>query len=74
MEKRLTKIGNSLGLVIDKPILDVLGMDQDTPLTIEISSDGQGLLVRRVEGVRSDVVKAARKLTRRYRETLGKLR
>jgi antitoxin component of MazEF toxin-antitoxin module len=42
--KKLTKHGNSLALVIEKPILDLLKMDADTPL--EISTDGDVLLVR----------------------------
>ena len=43
MVKRLTKHGNSLALVIDRPILDLLKIDQDTPL--EMSTDGRRLIV-----------------------------
>ena len=43
MVKRLTKHGNSFALVIDKPILDLLKIDMDTPL--DISTDGQRLIV-----------------------------
>ncbi|MFY0527373.1 AbrB/MazE/SpoVT family DNA-binding domain-containing protein [Archangium gephyra] len=32
MTKTLTSIGNSLGLIIDKPILELLRIDKDTPL------------------------------------------
>lgn len=42
--KHLTKHGNSLALVIEKPILDLLKIDADTPL--EISTDGHVLVVR----------------------------
>ena len=42
--KRLTKHGNSLALVIEKPILELLKMDADTPL--EISTDGDVLVVK----------------------------
>jgi hypothetical protein len=31
MVKKLTKHGNSLALVIDKPILELLKIDQETP-------------------------------------------
>jgi antitoxin component of MazEF toxin-antitoxin module len=41
--KKLTKHGNSLALVIDRPILDLLKIDVETPL--EISTDGQRLIV-----------------------------
>lgn len=43
MIKKLTKHGNSLALIIDKPILDLLKIDADTPL--EVTTDGQGLRV-----------------------------
>jgi antitoxin MazE len=43
MVKKLTKSGNSLALVIDKPLLDALGLDADTPL--ELSTDGDVLVV-----------------------------
>ena len=43
MVKKLTKHGNSLALVIDRPILDLLRIDPDTPL--EVSTDGQRLIV-----------------------------
>lgn len=44
MIKKLTKHGNSLALVIDRPILDLLKIDPETPL--EISTDGSQLIVR----------------------------
>lgn len=43
MQKMLIKHGNSLALVIDKPILELLQISQDTPL--EISTNGDHLLV-----------------------------
>jgi len=42
--KKLTKHGNSLALVIEKPVLDLLKIDADTPL--EVSTDGDVLVVR----------------------------
>jgi antitoxin component of MazEF toxin-antitoxin module len=43
MVKKLAKHGNSLALVIDRPILDLLKINVETPL--EISTDGQRLIV-----------------------------
>ena len=43
MVKKLTKHGNSLALVIDRPILDLLKIDPDTPL--EVTTDGRQLIV-----------------------------
>jgi antitoxin component of MazEF toxin-antitoxin module len=43
MTKRLTKHGNSLALVIDKAILELLDIDADTPL--KITTDGRALRI-----------------------------
>ncbi len=43
MIKRLSKHGNSLALVIDRSILDLLGIDEQTAL--EVSTDGEALIV-----------------------------
>ena len=43
MLKKLTRHGNSLALVIDKGVLDILNIDDKTPL--EISTDGSLLLI-----------------------------
>lgn len=40
MVKKLTKYGNSLTLVIDKPILDLFRWDANTEF--DVSPDGQG--------------------------------
>jgi antitoxin component of MazEF toxin-antitoxin module len=41
--KTLTRHGNSLALVIEKPILELLGADADTPF--EITTDGRALIL-----------------------------
>ena len=43
IRKKLTNHGNSLALVIDRPILDLLKIDTATPLPI--STDGTRLIV-----------------------------
>ena len=43
MIKKLTRHGNSMALVIDKPILELLKIAPDTPL--EISTDGRRLII-----------------------------
>lgn len=43
MVKRLTRSGNSLALVIDRPLLEALEIDAETEL--EISTDGDVLVV-----------------------------
>ncbi len=55
MVKKLTKTGNSLALVLEKPLLEKLRIDADTPL--EISTDGEVILISRVQKRRSAKVK-----------------
>jgi len=43
MVKRLTKHGNSLALVIEKPILELVGIDAETDL--EVTTDGRCLVI-----------------------------
>lgn len=46
--KKLTKLGNSSALVIDRPVLDLLNINNDTPLEISMGTDGSSLIVRPV--------------------------
>lgn len=43
MVKTLTRHGNSLALVIDKPILELLQIEADTPL--QVRTNGKDLIV-----------------------------
>ena len=43
MRKKLTRTGNSLALVLDKPLLDRVGIGATTPL--EVSTDGYVIIV-----------------------------
>lgn len=47
MLKKLTRHGNSLALVIDRPILDLLKIDPETPL--DVSTDGKRLIIAPAE-------------------------
>ncbi len=50
MVKRLTKTGNSLALVIDRPLLEATKIDADTEL--EISTDGDVIVISPVRDSR----------------------
>jgi antitoxin component of MazEF toxin-antitoxin module len=39
LTKRLTKIGDSTGIVIDRPILDMLGLDKGDMVSLRIDAD-----------------------------------
>lgn len=57
MHKKLTRTGDSLALVLDRSLLDQLGIDADT--TLEISTDGRVLVVSPVmDSTRAAKVKA----------------
>ena len=43
MSKRLQAVGNSSGIIIDKPILELLRITPETEL--DISTDGQRLII-----------------------------
>jgi antitoxin MazE len=55
MRKNLSAIGNSLGLVIEKPILELLNITRDTEL--EVTTDGTRLIV---EPIREEQAKEHR--------------
>jgi antitoxin component of MazEF toxin-antitoxin module len=73
MVKRLTKHGNSLALVIDRPILELLKIDADTPL--DISTDGQVLVISPVRDAehQEKFEKALEKVNRKYGRALKRL-
>ncbi len=47
MSTRLQVIGNSKGLIIDQPLLDLLGITSETEL--DIKTDGKRLIITPVE-------------------------
>jgi len=72
MIKKLTAIGNSLGLIIERPILELLRIDRDTPL--EVRTDGEALIIRPArEKHRARVRGAAERMMDSHDETLRKL-
>jgi len=71
--KKLTRHGNSLALVIEKPILDLLGIDAQTPL--DISTDGDVLVVRprRNAKERKRIAEALAWVNKHYGQALRRL-
>ncbi len=71
--KKLTKHGNSLALVIDRPILDLLKIDPDT--TLDVSTDGKRLIVAPAEAsLRRKKFEAGQELAhQRYGKAFKKL-
>ncbi len=73
MVKKLTKHGNSLALVIDKAVLELLEIDDKTPLNI--STDGDILIITPVRDAkrRRKFEKALRDTNKKYANMLKRL-
>ena len=72
MRKRLSAIGNSLGVVIEKPILELLKIDRETEL--EMTTDGNRLILEPVRSPRRKRVEdAAKRAMDAHDSTLRKL-
>jgi antitoxin MazE len=73
MVKRLQPIGHSFGVIIDRPLLEVLGINRDT--LIEISTDGKALTLRPVDesSHKARVRKSTARMSKIHHETFEKL-
>ena len=73
MRKKLTKHGNSLALVIEKPVLELLGADAET--LFDVTTDGQVLILSPVRDLerREAFRTALDKIYTRYPKALKKL-
>jgi antitoxin component of MazEF toxin-antitoxin module len=73
MAKRLTRTGNSLALVFEKPLLDILQIDATTPL--EVSTDGEVIIVSPVRDRRrtARLKKVVSEAHRQYGEVFRRL-
>jgi antitoxin MazE len=65
MAKRLQAVGNSSGVIIDKPILEMLRITSETEL--EVSTDGERLIIT---PIRSDAARR-RRLARAQERTVA---
>lgn len=74
MTKRIRAIGNSAGIIIDKPILELLKITQETEL--DLSTDGERLIitpVRSPAGKQAQLKKAQSRVLRAHDATFRKL-
>ncbi len=73
MVKKMTKHGNSMALVIDRPILELLNIDADTPL--DLTTDGEVLIITPVRDKKRRRLfeEALEKTNNRYAQTLKNL-
>jgi len=73
MIKKLIQHGNSLALVIDKPILEILKITNET--TFELSTDGRNIILSpQIEYAQEkDIVYSLEKINKKYGAVLKKL-
>jgi antitoxin MazE len=72
MRKKLSAIGNSLGIVIEKPILELLKIDRDTEL--EITTDGHRMIIAKATKDRcKQIDESARRVMKEHDQTLRNL-
>lgn len=72
MIKKLSAVGNSLGFIIERPILELLNITKDTPL--DVKTDGEALIIRPLKASKMDrVIAAADGLMDAHEETFRKL-
>jgi antitoxin component of MazEF toxin-antitoxin module len=72
MVKKLSRIGNSLGVILDRPVLELLQIDENTPL--EITTDCDVMVMRPVRGnKKSRVRESAAKMVKAHAKTPAKL-
>lgn len=76
LTKKLARHGNSRALVIEKPILDLLGIDDNT--TLQLHTDGESLILtpvtveERRTAIRATGQKFAKKFPRAMQVLAGK--
>ena len=72
MQKTLTRHGNSLAIVIERPILELLNADANT--TFDVSTDGTALILTPIqdkdcaEAVHSSMEKVGKRYAKSFEE------
>lgn len=70
MEKKLSKHGNSRAIVIEKPILDLLSITDETVL--KISTEDGKIIIEPVNRVKKMKISSDKKMQRIYDEIVEK--
>jgi antitoxin component of MazEF toxin-antitoxin module len=71
--KTLQKHGNSQALVIEKPLMDALGIDADTPLQVVVRGNSLVVTPVNIGAGRERVQESNKRLRPRYGEMLKNL-
>ena len=72
MKKKLSVVGNSLGILIEKPILELLNIDKNTEF--EMTTDGHRLIIEPIRSTQQKrLATSAQKIMDLHDETFRKL-
>jgi len=73
MVKKLIQHGNSVALVIDKPIMEILKITNET--TFELSTDGRNLILSPQHEINQEniIINSLEKINHKYGSVLKKL-
>ena len=72
MIKKLSAVGNSLGIIIERPILELLDITKDTPL--DVRTDGEALIIRPAKlSKKARMRESTKRMMSVHDETLRKL-
>ena len=73
MVKRLIQHGNSAALIIDKPIMDILGITNET--TLEITTDGKNIIIspQAEHNQEKNIIASLEKINKKYAAVLKRL-
>ncbi|MFA6019635.1 MAG: AbrB/MazE/SpoVT family DNA-binding domain-containing protein [Rhodospirillales bacterium] len=67
----LRKIGNSLGIILPRPLLDQFGFSEGSEIQVIVTPEG--LLLSHADPLVAEAMKATHDFMRRYRKTLAEL-
>ena len=73
MVKKLIQHGNSAALVIDKPIMEMLNITNET--TFQLSTDGKNLILspQVIQGQERNIMDSLEKINKKYGAVLKRL-
>lgn len=71
IKKKLTKVGNSYALIIDKPLMDLAGLSANEP--VMVYSSGHGLVVAPLSSPVRSFESAKDRVLARHGEVLRRL-
>lgn len=71
--QKLSKIGNSVGIIIPKPLLKHLGLDAGSEIYIDVINDKAILSTKKTKSISPEFLRIAEKTGEKYSEAFKEL-